>query len=79
MEIPVGQTVTPWGHLRSEKQLQGFLKEIDFLDFGIETALVTSGDDHCQDLDKRNVTLLILPDISAAFDTTGVRILLSCL
>lgn len=42
-----------------------------------DTALVTLADDLYQELDRRNRILLVLLDISAAFDTVNHSILLS--
>ena len=66
-------------------QLQALLDETDFLDpfqsgfrpgFGTETALVALFDDLCQERDRGSVTLLILLDLSAAFDTISHGVLL---
>uniref|UniRef100_A0A803U146 Reverse transcriptase domain-containing protein n=1 Tax=Anolis carolinensis TaxID=28377 RepID=A0A803U146_ANOCA len=66
-------------------QLQGFLDDINYLDqsqsgfrpgHGTETALVALVDDLCRELDRGNVTLLVLLDISVAFDTIDHGILL---
>uniref|UniRef100_A0A803SSM3 Reverse transcriptase domain-containing protein n=1 Tax=Anolis carolinensis TaxID=28377 RepID=A0A803SSM3_ANOCA len=66
-------------------QLQGFLDDTDFLDqsqsgfrpgFSTEMALVALVDDLRRELDRGSVTLLVLLDISAAFDTIDHGILL---
>uniref|UniRef100_A0A803T068 Reverse transcriptase domain-containing protein n=1 Tax=Anolis carolinensis TaxID=28377 RepID=A0A803T068_ANOCA len=66
-------------------QLQGFLEDTDFLDqsqsgfrpgYSTETALVVLVDDLRRELDRGSVTLLVLLDISAAFDTIDHGILL---
>ena len=43
---------------------------------GTETALVTLQDDFLREADRGNMSLLVLLDISAAFDTTDHGILL---
>ena len=66
-------------------QLQALLNEMDYLDlfqlgfrpgFGMEAALVTLWDDLCQEKDRGSVTLLILLDLSATFNTIDHGILL---
>uniref|UniRef100_A0A803T8P4 Reverse transcriptase domain-containing protein n=1 Tax=Anolis carolinensis TaxID=28377 RepID=A0A803T8P4_ANOCA len=66
-------------------QLQGFLTETDYLDpsqsgfrpgHGTETALVALVDDLRRELDRGSVTLWVLLDISAAFNTIDHGILL---
>uniref|UniRef100_A0A803TDF9 Reverse transcriptase domain-containing protein n=1 Tax=Anolis carolinensis TaxID=28377 RepID=A0A803TDF9_ANOCA len=66
-------------------QLQGFLDDINYLDqsqsgfrpgHGTKTALVALVDDLRRELDRGSVTLLVLLDISAAFDTIDHGILL---
>ena len=66
-------------------QLQGFLDETDYLDalqsgfrldYGTETALVALVDDLCWELHRGSVSLLVLLDLSAAFDTINHGILL---
>uniref|UniRef100_A0A803TKZ4 Reverse transcriptase domain-containing protein n=1 Tax=Anolis carolinensis TaxID=28377 RepID=A0A803TKZ4_ANOCA len=66
-------------------QLQGFSEDTDFLDqsqsgfrpgFSTKTALVALVDDLRRELDRGSVTLLVLLDISAAFDTIDHGILL---
>uniref|UniRef100_A0A803TVM8 Reverse transcriptase domain-containing protein n=1 Tax=Anolis carolinensis TaxID=28377 RepID=A0A803TVM8_ANOCA len=69
-------------------QLQGFLVETDYLDpaqsgfrpgHGTETALVSLVDDLCRELDSGSVSLLVLLDLSEAFNTVDHGILLGCL
>ncbi|KAF7246720.1 hypothetical protein EYD10_07352 [Varanus komodoensis] len=59
-------------------QLQALLDETDYLDpfqfgfrpgYGTESALVTLYDDLCWERDRGSVSLLVLLDLSAAFDT----------
>uniref|UniRef100_A0A803TP95 Reverse transcriptase domain-containing protein n=1 Tax=Anolis carolinensis TaxID=28377 RepID=A0A803TP95_ANOCA len=66
-------------------QLQAFLVDTDFLDpaqsgfrqgHGTKTALVALVDDLRRELDRGSVSLLVLLDISAAFDTVNHGILL---
>uniref|UniRef100_A0A803SNL8 Reverse transcriptase domain-containing protein n=1 Tax=Anolis carolinensis TaxID=28377 RepID=A0A803SNL8_ANOCA len=66
-------------------QLQGFLDDINYLDqsqsgfrpgHGTETALVALVDDLRRELDGGSVTLLVLLDISAAFETIDHGLLL---
>ena len=66
-------------------QLQALLDEMDFLDpfqsgfrpgFGTETALVALYDDLCRERDRGSVTLLILLDLSVAFNTIDHGVLL---
>ena len=66
-------------------QLQGFLDETDYLDpfqsgfspgYGTETALVALVEDLRRELDRGSVSLLVLLDLSAAFDTINHGILL---
>uniref|UniRef100_A0A803TII9 Reverse transcriptase domain-containing protein n=1 Tax=Anolis carolinensis TaxID=28377 RepID=A0A803TII9_ANOCA len=66
-------------------QLQGFLDDINYLDqsqsgfrpgHSTKTALVALVDDLRRELDRGSVTLLVLLDISAAFDTIDHGILL---
>ena len=61
------------------------LDETDFLDpfqsgfrpgFGTETALVALYDDLCRERDRGSVTLLILLDLSAAFNAIDHGVLL---
>ncbi|KAF7253219.1 hypothetical protein EYD10_00056 [Varanus komodoensis] len=62
-----------------------FLDEMDYLDpfqssfrpgYGTEFALVALYDDLCRERDKGSASLLLLLDLSAAFDTINHRILL---
>ena len=66
-------------------QLQVLLDEMDSLDpfqsafrlgFGTETALIALYDDLCWERDRGSVTLLILLDLSAAFDAIDHGVLL---
>ena len=66
-------------------QLQALLDEINALDpfqsgfrlcHGIETELVTLFDDLLRDADRGKMSLLVLLDISATFDTVNHSILL---
>ncbi|KAF7252305.1 hypothetical protein EYD10_02240, partial [Varanus komodoensis] len=66
-------------------QLQTLLDETDYLDpfhssfrpgYGTESALVTLYDDLCGERDKGSASLLVLLDLSAAFDTIDHGILL---
>ena len=65
-------------------QLQRFLEEVDYLDqfqsgfrfgCGTEIALVSLLDDLRQELDRGSVSLLVLLDLSAAFNTINHGIL----
>ncbi|KAF7253873.1 putative RNA-directed DNA polymerase from transposon BS [Varanus komodoensis] len=67
-------------------QLQAFLDETDYLDpfqsgfrprYGTESALVALYDDLCRERDRGSASLLVLPDLSAAFDTIDHGILLN--
>uniref|UniRef100_A0A803SXZ5 Reverse transcriptase domain-containing protein n=1 Tax=Anolis carolinensis TaxID=28377 RepID=A0A803SXZ5_ANOCA len=66
-------------------QLQGFLVDTDFLDpaqsgfrpgHGTKTALVALVDDLHRELDRGSVPLLVLPDLTTAFNTVDHGILL---
>ncbi|KAF7247056.1 hypothetical protein EYD10_06953 [Varanus komodoensis] len=66
-------------------QLQALLDETDYLvqfqssfrpGYGTESALVTLYDDLCRERDRRSASLLVLLDLSAAFDTINHGILL---
>ncbi|KAF7252606.1 putative RNA-directed DNA polymerase from transposon BS [Varanus komodoensis] len=67
-------------------QLQALLDETDYLDpfqsgfrpkYGTESALVALYDDLCRERDRGSVSLLVLLDLSAAFDTINHGILLN--
>ncbi|KAF7246247.1 Kappa-type opioid receptor [Varanus komodoensis] len=66
-------------------QLQALLDETDYLDpfqsgfrpgYGTESALVTLYDDLCRERDRESASLLVLLDLSVAFDTIEHGILL---
>ncbi|KAF7245842.1 RNA-directed DNA polymerase from mobile element jockey [Varanus komodoensis] len=67
-------------------QFQAFLDETDYLDpfqsgfrpgYSTESALVTLYDDLCRERDRGSASLLVLVDLSAAFDTINHGILLN--
>ncbi|KAF7242950.1 putative RNA-directed DNA polymerase from transposon BS [Varanus komodoensis] len=67
-------------------QLQALLDETDYLDpfqsgfrpgYGTESALVALYDDLCRERDRGSASLLVLLDLSAAFDTIDHGILLN--